>query len=244
MDLRVARCGHACGRAGPRVGAGHRPTAAVRADPARRRGADRRLESGDARGARSYREAGRDAVHDPGGGRIWHRQGAGRAAAPRAQQPPQGTVRRGELCGDRRDAAGGGAVRDRGSYRDRRARPARQVRARARGHVVPGRSVRSLTGCSGQAAAGDPGSRRRAGRRHRRQASRHPDHRCDQQTAGGSGGERPVPARSVLPARRASRFRCRRYAPGEKTWRSWRGTSCGVITACDRWSCRPRRRTR
>ena len=43
----------------------------------------------------------------------------------------RGPVRRGQLRGDRRDTARGGAVRHRGAHGHRRSRPPRQVRARA-----------------------------------------------------------------------------------------------------------------
>ena len=83
-------------------------------------------------------------------------------------RPTQGAVRRGELRRDRRNAARSGAVRDRGSHGDRRARPPRQVRARARGHAVPRRGVGPLAGGAGEAAARDPGPLSRARGRHRR----------------------------------------------------------------------------
>ena len=54
------------------------------------------------------------------------------AADSRAESPAQRSVRRGQLRGDRRDAARGRAVRHRRADGDRRARAARQVRARRR----------------------------------------------------------------------------------------------------------------
>ena len=75
-------------------------------------------------------------------------------------------VCRRQLRGDRRDAARSGALRHRGSDGDRRSWPARQVRARARRHAVSRRGVGPVAGGASQAAARDPGPRRRTGRRH------------------------------------------------------------------------------
>ena len=126
--------------------------------------------------------------------RVGHRQGARRAADSRPEPAAQGPVRRGELRGDRRDAARGGAVRHRGPDGDRRPRPAREVRARARRDAVPRRSVRPLAGGAGQAAARDPGSLGRAGRRMRHRArstlgsSSRRTGRCPRSSSSGSSG--------------------------------------------------------
>ena len=118
-------------------------------------------------------------------------------------RPAQGAVRRGQLRRDRRNAARSGAVRDRGSHGDRRARPPRQVRARARGHAVPRRGVGPLAGGAGEAAARDPGPRRSS-------ASAAPaPSRVDIRIIVATNRPLaalvragPVPARSVLPAGR------------------------------------------
>ena len=68
-------------------------------------------------------------------------QGTRRAADPRDQPAAAGAIRRHQLRRARRNAARGGAVRHRGTHGHRRARPARQVRARRRRHAVPRRSV-------------------------------------------------------------------------------------------------------
>ncbi len=129
-------------------------------------------------------------------------QGAGGAADSRAEPPAQGPVRRGELRRDRGDAARGRAVRDRRPHGHRRARAARQVRARARRHAVPRRGLGSVVRRAGEAAACDSGSDRRARRRHRGATRQHPDHRRDQPPVVGAGRTRALPARSLLPAAR------------------------------------------
>ena len=71
-------------------------------------------------------------------------QGARGPADPRAEPPPERSVRGDQLRRARRDAARGGAVRHRGSDGHRRPRPPRQVRGSRRRHAVPRRSVRSV----------------------------------------------------------------------------------------------------
>ena len=71
------------------------------------------------------------------------RQGTRGAPDSRSVAAARRSVRRGQLRRDRRDAARGRAVRDRGAHRDRRARTARQVRARARRHAVSRRGRRT-----------------------------------------------------------------------------------------------------
>ena len=139
------------------------------------------------------------AVLDRRGERL--RKGTRGPADSRLERAPQRSVRRGQLRGDRRDAARGRAVRHRGAHRDRRARPARQVRARrttARcsstrsSDLSPAAQAKLLraiqemsierVGGTGHAASTSASSRRRIRR------------------SGGAGGAGAVPARPVLPA--------------------------------------------
>ena len=133
----------------------------------------------DARRARR-----RHRLHGADRRRERHGQGARRAADPRAEPAAARAVRGRQLRRRRRDAARGGAVRHRGAHGDRRARPARQVRARRRRHAVSRRGVGPVAVGAGQAAARDPGPGGRARRRHRhaaastRGSSRRPTGRC------------------------------------------------------------------
>ena len=77
-------------------------------------------------------------------GRAARARSSSRARSTNSVGAAQRSVRRRQLRGDRRDAARGGAVRHRGAHGHRRARPARQVRARARRHAVPRRGVRPV----------------------------------------------------------------------------------------------------
>ena len=97
----------------------------------RRRGAADRCERGDPPGPRADRTRGRHRFHGADRRRKRKREGTGRAPGARAQSPPARPLRRGQLRGDRRDTARGGAVRHRGAHGHRRSRPPRQVRARA-----------------------------------------------------------------------------------------------------------------
>ena len=122
----------------------------------------------------------------------WNRQGTGRTAGARAQPPPARAVRRGQLRRDRRDAARGGAVWHRGAHRHRRARPARQVRARPWRHAVPRRGIRSVRRGTVEAAARHPGSLDRACRWHAVPPREHPYRRGDQPSIGGVGSRGTV----------------------------------------------------
>ena len=84
-------------------------------------------------------------------------------ASPRRRQP----VRRGQLRGPARIAAGERAVRPREGGVHQRRRPAQgPVRAGPRRHHLPRRDRRDPAGHAGQAAARAPGAAVRAGRRH------------------------------------------------------------------------------
>ena len=118
------------------------------------------------------------------------RQGAGGAADPPVEPAQSRPLRRRELRRDRRVAARGRAVRDRGPHRDRRPRTARQARTGQRRLAVPRRSRRPVAGRAGQAAARAAGVLGRAGRRTPDQEGRHPDHGGDQPQPVGAGDAR------------------------------------------------------
>ena len=102
-----------------------------------------------------------------------------------------------------------------------RARPARQVRARRRRDAVSRRSVRLVAVGAGQAAARDPGPRRRAGGRHGHAPRRHADRGRDQQAVVGArlAADCSVPTCSIASA--ASRSTCRRCGSVARTFASW-----------------------
>ena len=207
----------------------------------RRGGADRGIDAGDPRRPRADRARRGDRVHRLDRGRERRRQGAGGAADSRSVAAARRSVRGGELRGDRRDAARGGAVRDRGSDRDRRSRAPRQVRERARGDTVSRRGRRPVAGRAGEAAARDPGDVDRACRRRGAARRQHADHRGDEQHAGGARRPRPFPARSLLPAPRRGDRRAAAARAARTTSSSWPSTfSSATATSAGCGSHRPR----
>ena len=111
-------------------------------------------EPEDAQGLRPDR-AGRPARLDgPDPRRDGDGQGAGRAGDPRRRHAPPGRVRRPELRGPARVAAGERALRPRAGRVHRR-RPAQEgaVRARRRRHALPRRGRRRLAGDAGRSSS-------------------------------------------------------------------------------------------
>ena len=129
---------------------------------------------------RAHRARRGDRFHRPHRRRERRRQGAGRAPDPRAVRRRDGpfvavncaaiveTLLEAELFGIE-DRIATGVRGRRGKFEHAHER-----------HAVPRRSGGPLAGGAGEAAARDPGDVGRAGRRHRRAAGRHADHRRDE----------------------------------------------------------------
>ncbi len=133
--------------------------------------------------------------------------GTGKELAARAlhdEQPaPRAPVRRHQLRGAHRDAAGVGAVRPRTRRVHRRARAEEgQARSRRRRHALPRRGRRDVARAPGEAPARAPGARVRARRRHAHHQRGRARRRGDEPRFGGGGEGGRFPAGLVLPPQR------------------------------------------
>ena len=126
-------------------------------------------EPADARRLRADQPRGADDQHGADLRRDRHGQGAGGPGGPRGVAAPRQPVRRGQLRGPARVAAGERAVRPREGGVHQRRRPAQgAVRAGPRRHHLPRRDRRDPAAHAGQAAPRAAGAAVRARRRRRR----------------------------------------------------------------------------